>query len=157
MVRDEVPMGARNDFSRMVRELVEVRRDRIWKDVAEDDELQRAYLRTIRTGLQSENPTNRRTAMDHYRYLTKLADREMLVVHQFLHTFGVKSESELHSIVEAYKSAGDGDTLTAIERMTSALEALLPLHEEHRGMVVRRLGGYVPVHPPKPDRLEKNR
>jgi hypothetical protein len=83
--------------------------------------------------------------MNHYRDIMKLAQAEIHVVHHLLSKFGLSSEEELARIVETHKQAGDEDSASTIDRLTYALEALLPMHEEYRQGVVRRLGGYLPV------------
>jgi len=77
------------------------------------------------------------------------AERKQLL--EFIRSLGASGEQELRQKIQAYNDAGEADTLTAIERMTTALEAMLPLHEGHRAVVIRRLGGYLPV---TSDRLE---
>lgn len=125
-------------FTDHVETLVRQRGDEIREGLA-SDEVVREYVRAIRDGLKRRD----RTCLREYGRVMKLVDAEVKVVHEFLHTFGVRTETELRGIVEAYRSAGDGDVVAAIERLTSALEVMLPMHEEHRVAVVRRLGGYV--------------
>lgn len=133
-------VGKRREYAAQVRELVERAGDTVRAGLA-GEETVREYVEAIKAGVRARS----RTEMRLYAEVMKLLGEERKLVVEFVHSLGASGESELRRIVEAYKSAGEADTLTAIERMTTALEAMLPMHEEHRGMVIRRLGGYLPV------------
>lgn len=137
----EVAVGARREITARARSLVERARGQVETLVAGDEQFVIDFVSMLKAGAKERD----RTCVQAILMILKLVGQENTLVIEWVKRTGASTEDELRRIVEAYKSAGEADTLTAIERMTTALEAMLPLHEEHRGMVVRRLGGYLPV------------
>jgi hypothetical protein len=127
-------------FGKGLRELVEHHKGEVLSGLM-TDEVRQDFIAAIKRGVKA----NSRTEMIQYAQLTKLVDQEHRLVVEFVHSLGVAGEAELRRMVEAVKGAEGADLLTSVERSVTFLEAALPMLEEHRAMVIKRLGGYLPV------------
>jgi histidinol dehydrogenase len=135
-----VPVGARLAFAEKVRDLVDHRGNEVRSELATDDAV-KEFVWAIREGVRQRD----RTAIIQYAKIMKLVDAEMRVIHEFISEMGASSREELKSGFQTAKQAEGVDILTSIERCVAFLEGALPMHEAHRAVVVRRLGGYLPV------------
>jgi hypothetical protein len=132
--------GKRKELRARVRELIETNRAQMTTEFSTQEEVH-AFCETIKAGRKIFDRTC--IQMEH-EILTGIgAETNQLL--EFIRSFGVEREADLRQRIEAYNQADAVDTLTAIERLTTALEAMLPMHPEHRGVVIQRLGGYLPV------------
>lgn len=134
-------VGDRKAFTALARQMVAEAKAEIQADFAQDVEFRRKWIRTLKDGALAGD----RTAGNIVAMIHDLTGNTVLLVIEFLKQKGLAGEEELDSILQLAKSTEGADLLTAIERCTAFLEGALPLHEEHRGVVVRRLGGYLPV------------
>ena len=133
--------GERTEFVAIARTIMEEGRAKFATEMAGDDKFLHDFAEVLKKGARAFDPDSMKIVA---RMLSWMQEERRLVV-EFVRSLGASSEDELKEMVEAYRSAGDGDTLTAIERLTTGLEALLPLHEGHRPMVVKRLGGVIAI------------
>lgn len=132
--------GMRLAYAAKVKEMVLLAKDAAREVLAEPGNV-KEFCRQVMEGVKLRS----RTEMRLYPELMGMVGQERTLVVEFVNSLGVRGgESELRRIVDSVRSAEGADTLTALERMTTAMEAILPLHEEHRAMVIRRLGGYLP-------------
>lgn len=135
-------MGGRKDFVARARQMVEVAKATVQQEMASPESV-RDLCETINFG--ASKSIMDRTCIRLKAEILKLVGEERTLVVEFIHSMGAKSEDELRRMVETVKSAEGVDDLTVIERCCTALEAYLPLHEGHRAMIIRRLGGYLPT------------
>lgn len=134
-------MGGRRELTRRAKELVEIAGARVQQEIAGDDEYISSLIKVLKDGSLLKD----RTCMAAVLTILKLQGQERVLLVEYVRQLGASSEEEARRAVEAYRSAGGADLETAIERCTAFLEGALPMHEQHRGMVIRRLGGYLPV------------
>ena len=134
-------VGRRMELAKTARGLLDEARDDMRTDFAQDVDFRKRFVQMLKDSALAGDRTSKNIVAEIY----KLVGEERTLVVEFMSRHGLTSEEELRRILSEYKSAGEADTLTAIERMTTALEALLPMHEAHRGAIIRRLGGYLPV------------
>lgn len=135
-------MGGRKDLVKRARELVEVARATVEAEMASPESV-RDFCEAINYGATKE--VMDRTCLNLKAQILRLVSQERVLLVEYVRQLGASSEDEARKAVEAYRSADGADLVTAIERCVAFLEGALPMHEEHRGMVVRRLGGYLPV------------
>lgn len=133
--------GQRKEFVAIARQLVNEAKADLQKDFAQDHQWRKDWIAVLKKGALALD----RTATPIVAAIHELIHQQPLLVIEFLRQKGIESESELDSIVETMKAAEGSDILTAIERCTAFLEGALPMHEEHRATIIRRLGGYLPV------------
>ena len=138
-----VAMGARRNVSEIARGLVEVAKSRVESEIAGDEAFIAEFCAMLKEGASRE--VRDRTCINAVLMILKLVGAERVVVLEWVKALGASSEGELQRAMEVKRSIGGVEDSVVIERLTSALEALLPLHPEHRGTVVRRLGGYLPT------------
>ena len=136
----DVPVGRRKAYADKVRALTEVAGAQVREQLATPDVVA-SFCGAIKDGIVERD----RTALNLYAQVMKLVGEERKLIVEFVHSMGAKSEDELRRMFMSAKQAEGADIVTAIERCTAFLEGALPMHEQHRQVVIRRLGGYLPV------------
>ena len=136
--------GSRKALLAKARELVATAGAEVQRAIAGDPEFIRDFCQMLKDGSKARD----RTCVNAVLTILKLQGQERVLLVEYVRQLGASSEEEARKAVEAYRSAGGADLETAIERCTAFLEGALPMHEQHRGMVVRRLGGYLPIDMP---------
>lgn len=132
--------GRRLEFASAVDKKVSEAGDLV-RSILADGETPAEVARVIVRGAKRGD----RSCLNHYTRLMKLAGEERKLTIEFLHSYGVRTEDELRRMVDTVRSAEDSNVVDGIERATAYLEAALRLEPHQRDLVVRRLGGLVPV------------
>lgn len=134
--------GSRKAAAARAMALVAQAGDYVRSRIAGDADFIRSYVDMLKYGASRE--VMDRTCINIVNAILKLQGEERKLVVEFVNSIGVQDEAELRRIVDQYRGAEGADVVTAIERCTTFLEGALPMHEAHRAVVVRRLGGVLP-------------
>ena len=136
-----VPVAARDQYSRNVMKLVARTGDFIREKLAQDQETALAYWKALQQGVRAGD----RTAMHLYSKVLKLVDEEKTVVVTVLHQLGMSSMEELERLVQTHKDVGSTTPEQKFSVVMDYAELFLNANPEYRVQAVRRLGGEVAV------------
>ena len=137
---DARPVGKRQQYTAMVRQLVAEAGDLVRSELAQP-EVARSWCESLKVGIAARD----RTAMNLYPQVMKLVGEERRVVVEFVQGLGVRNEDELRSLLSMAKSVEGVGPHDGAERCVAYLEAYFNAFPEQRPPALKRLGGYVPV------------
>lgn len=132
--------GTKQNFSAMAKVAVEMHRDVVLTTLATKENARKFCEVTVK-GMEE----GKRTQYIAFKEMMKLVGEERKLVVEFVHSMGVQSEEDLRRYVEAAKSVEGAGPHEGADRCVNYLDAYCGVYPDQRAIIIKRLGGYIPV------------